>query len=64
MVLVIAFFLLISSCAYIGPKVTTEEEKRAQAILMTEAQAWQKKQEQKILEIAARLIKAAENGSR
>jgi hypothetical protein len=42
MVLVIAFFLLISSCAYIGPKVTTEEEKRAQAILMTEAQAWQK----------------------
>jgi predicted Zn-dependent protease len=61
MVIVITFFFFISSCAYIGPKVTTEEEKRAQAILMTEAQAWQKKQEQKILEIAARLIKAAEN---
>jgi predicted Zn-dependent protease len=39
---------------------TTEEEKRAQAILMMEAQAWQKKQEQRILEIAARLIGVAE----
>jgi predicted Zn-dependent protease len=60
MVLVVAFFLFTSSCSFIGPLVTTEEEKRAQAILMTEGQAWQKKQEQKILEIAARLIHAAE----
>jgi predicted Zn-dependent protease len=60
MALIISFFLFLASCAVIGPEITTEEEKRAQAILMTEAQAWQKKHEQKILEIAARLIGAAE----
>jgi predicted Zn-dependent protease len=57
---VIATFLFLSACAFIGPEITSQEEKRAQAILMTEAQAWQKKQEQRILEIAARLIGAAE----
>jgi predicted Zn-dependent protease len=61
MLFVFAFFILISSCAVIGPSITAEEEKRAQAILMTEGQAWQQRQEQKILEIAARLIRAAEN---
>jgi predicted Zn-dependent protease len=61
MALLLSFFLILSSCTLIGSQITTEEEKRAQAILMTEAQAWQKKQEQKILEIAARLIGAAEN---
>jgi predicted Zn-dependent protease len=58
MALVIAAFLFLSSCALID--FTSEEEKRAQAVLMMEAQAWQKKQEQRILEIAARLIAAAE----
>jgi predicted Zn-dependent protease len=57
---IITVFLFVSSCTFVGPQITTEEEKRAQAILMTEAQAWQKKHEQKILEIAARLIRAAE----
>ncbi|HEU4340530.1 MAG TPA: M48 family metalloprotease [Candidatus Binatia bacterium] len=57
---VVLVLLLLSSCAFIGPQIASEEEKRAQAILMTEAQAWQKKQEQRILEIAARLISAAE----
>ena len=60
MMLIVAFFLFISSCSLLGPSITNEEEKRAQAILMTEGQAWQKKQEQKILEIAARVIGAAE----
>ena len=60
MVLVLIFSLVLSSCSFIGPLITTEEEKRAQAILMTEGQVWQKQQEQKILEIAARLIPAAE----
>jgi predicted Zn-dependent protease len=55
---VITVFLLLYGCALID--VTSQEEKRAQAILMMEAQAWQKKQEQRILEIASRLIKAAE----
>jgi hypothetical protein len=60
MVLVLIFSLVLSSCSFIGPLITTEEEKRAQAILMTEGQVWQKQQEQKILEIATRLIPAAE----
>jgi outer membrane lipoprotein-sorting protein len=40
------FLLLIflSGCAFVGPLISTEEEKRAQAILMMEAQAWQKRQ--------------------
>jgi len=59
--IVIAFFLFLSACATTGPQITSEEERRAHAILMAEAQAWQRKQEQKILEIAARLMKAAEN---
>lgn len=57
---VLLMLVFFSGCSLVGPLVTSEEEKRAQAILMTEAQAWQKKQEQKILEIAARLINAAE----
>jgi predicted Zn-dependent protease len=60
MVFFLIFSLVLSSCSFIGPLITTEEEKRAQAILMTEGQVWQKQQEQKILEIAARLIPAAE----
>jgi predicted Zn-dependent protease len=58
MALVIAAFLFLSSCALID--FTSEEEKRAQAVLMMESQAWQKNQEQRILEIAARLIAAAD----
>jgi predicted Zn-dependent protease len=56
------FFLLIflSGCSFVGPLISTGEEKRAQAILMMEAQAWQKKQEQRIIEIATRLIGSAE----
>jgi len=52
--------IFMVGCSFVGPLVSTQDEKRAQAILMTESQAWQKKQEQKILEIAARLIRAAE----
>jgi predicted Zn-dependent protease len=58
--LVMIISLFVTSCAFIGPQITSEEERRAQAILMTESQAWQKRQEQRILEIAARLIGAAE----
>jgi predicted Zn-dependent protease len=57
---VVLAFVFLSACSFVGPLVSDQEEKRAQAILMTEAQAWQKGQEQKILAIAARLIKAAE----
>jgi predicted Zn-dependent protease len=57
---VVLVLVFLSACSFVGPLVTPEEEKRAQAILMMEAQAWQKRQEQKIREIATRLIKAAE----
>jgi predicted Zn-dependent protease len=57
----IAFIFLFAACASTGPQVTSEEERRVQAILQAEAQAWQKQQEQIILGIAARLMKAAEN---
>jgi hypothetical protein len=50
----------LSGCSFVGPLGSIEEEKRAQAILMMEAQVWQKRQEQRILEIAARLIRSAE----
>lgn len=59
--LLVTLFLLSSACATTGPQITTEEERRAQAILQAEAQAWQRKQEQKILEVAARLMRTAEN---
>lgn len=57
----IPFFLLISACSTTGPKVSSEEESKARAILLTEAASWQRKQEQKILDIGARLMQAAEN---
>ncbi len=56
-----AFIFLFSACATTGPQVASEEEQRVQAILQAEAQAWQKKQEERILGIAARLMKAADN---
>lgn len=55
------FSFLLSSCATIGPQITSEEERREQAILLAEAHAWERKQEQRILEVAARLMRGAEN---
>ena len=60
MIQIFFLFIFLSGCSFVGPLISTEEEKRAQALLMMEAQAWQKKQEQRILEIAARLIGSAE----
>jgi predicted Zn-dependent protease len=60
MIHVLLLFVLLSGCSFVGPIISTEETKRAQAVLMMESQAWQKTQEQKILEIAARLIRAGE----
>lgn len=60
MIQVFLLLVFLSGCSLVGPLISTEEEKRAQAILMMEAQTWQKKQEQRILEIATRLIGSAE----
>lgn len=59
--LLIIFLFLLSACATVGPQISAEEERRAQALLLAEAKEWQKKQEQRILDIAAPLIKAAAN---
>ena len=40
----IAFIFLFCACATIGPQVASEEERRVQAILQAEAQAWQQQQ--------------------
>lgn len=54
--------LLISACATMtGPKIRSDEERRARAALLAEAQAWQRKQEHKISELGARLVKASGN---
>ena len=51
------FFLLLSACAITGPQITSEEEKKAKEALLAESRAWQKKQQEKIDEVAGRLVK-------
>lgn len=55
--------LFLSACAPIGPQITSEEERQAQADLLAEAKAWQRKQQQKIDELGSRLMRAAGNQS-
>lgn len=64
LVVVLSFSMLSSGCAVaVAPRISSEEERQAQTALLTEAEAWQKKQEMRIRMVAARLIKAAENQS-
>jgi predicted Zn-dependent protease len=56
----LALAFVLSSCATVtGPRISSEEERQAQAILKAEAAAYQKAQETKINEIAARLMQAS-----
>ena len=58
--LFVVLFLLLSACATVtGPRITSEEERRAQIILKAEAEAFQKAQQKKINELGARLMKAS-----
>ncbi len=59
----VGFALLVttfSACATTGPGVSSQEERRAAALLAIKAQAWQREQEQRMLRIAARLMEVAE----
>lgn len=59
---VLSLSIFLSACATaIGPKISSEDERRAQASLLIEARAWQNTQEQRINEIGARLMRAAGN---
>jgi predicted Zn-dependent protease len=52
--------LLFTACATVtGPRITSEEEKQAQIALREEAAAFQKSQERRINDLAARLVKAS-----
>ena len=58
----LALSLLLSGCAAaVGPQITSQEEKEAQAALRLEAKAWQKTQQQRIDDLGTRLMKATGN---
>lgn len=62
--ILISLFLLLAGCATtVGPRIASEEERRAELTLLALSEAWQKRQEQKIDELGARLMKAARNES-
>jgi predicted Zn-dependent protease len=56
---VAALFLALSACVTTGPQITSEEERRAKEALLAESKTWQRKQQERIDEIAARLLAAA-----
>lgn len=58
-IIVAVLFLLLSACATIGPQIASEDERKAREMLMAESQAWRQKQQQRIDEIAGRLVNAA-----
>lgn len=55
-----AFFLLLSACAMTGPKISSEDEKKLKEELAAESKAWQIKQQERIDEIASRLLEATD----
>jgi predicted Zn-dependent protease len=56
---VAALFLALSACVTTGPQITSEEETRAKEALLAESKTWQRKQQERVEEIAARLLAAA-----
>jgi len=58
--LLLALSLGLSGCATVtGPEISSEEEKRARMLLRTEAEAFQRAQQKRINDLAARLMKAS-----
>ncbi len=55
-----AFLLMLSACAMTGPKISSEDEKKLKEELAAESKAWQKKQQERIDEIASRLLEATD----
>jgi predicted Zn-dependent protease len=60
---VAAFCFALSACATTGPKISAEEEKKFKEALLEESKAWQKKQQERIEEIASRLLEATDTQS-
>ena len=58
-IVIASFLFLLSACVPIGPQITSEEEKRTRETLITESKTWQKKQQERIDQIASRLLAAA-----
>lgn len=54
------FFLTFSACATTGPTISSEDEKKLNEKLAAESKAWQKKQQERIDEIASRLLEATD----
>jgi predicted Zn-dependent protease len=55
-----AFLLMLTACAMTGPKISSEDEKKLKEELAAESKAWQKKQQERIDEIASRLLEATD----
>lgn len=53
-----ALFCALPACVRPVPRITTEEEKKIKEELEAESKAWQDKQQQRVEEIAARLLEA------
>ena len=53
-----AFLLALSACVDTVPRITSEEEKKIKEELEAESKIWQEKQQQRVEEIAARLLEA------
>jgi len=58
--LLLALSLALSGCATVsGPEISSEEEKQARILLRGEAEAFQRAQQKRLNDLAARLMKAA-----
>jgi predicted Zn-dependent protease len=60
---VAACCFIISACAATGPKISAEDEKKFKEALLAESKAWQKKQQERIEEVASRLLEATDTQS-
>ena len=58
-IVIAGFLFLLSACVATGPRIASEEERKAREALMAESKAWQKKQQERIDEIASRLLGGA-----
>jgi predicted Zn-dependent protease len=56
---VAALFLTLAGCVTTGPQITSEEERRAREAFLAESKTWQQKQQERVEEIAGRLLAAA-----
>ena len=56
--LLVAALSFLSACVATGPQITSEEERKVKEALAAESKAWQKKQQERVEQIASRLLEA------